>query len=223
MSGDINANGFSILNIKRLVGNNGIWEVDEEGRFISRLDTSEGRKSLYSMQSDENEYIFSGSSHLQLGVARVDFDPLVKEIIDGEKPMKINITLTSEALGVFISAKDATGFVVKELQNGQSNAEFDYVVIAKRKGKNDSPPQPEVQPQGGNSDQPPADENPPAQEENANPPANDESQNNSAPPEQQQAPEPEAPTNNEPASGEQPSSSPPADQNPPADAPPSEG
>lgn len=130
---DLDANGKSIFNIGRLAGKDGKWEVDADGRFITRLTTSDGEKSLYSLQSGETEYVFSGSAQLQGGVARVDFDTINQEIIDPEKPMKINITLTSEANGVYISGKDGTGFVVKELQNGTSNASFDYVVIATRK------------------------------------------------------------------------------------------
>lgn len=130
---DLDANGKSIFNIGRLAGKDGKWEVDADGRFITRLTTSDGEKSLYSLQSGETEYVFSGSAQLQGGVARVDFDTINREIIDPEKSMKINITLTSEANGVYISGKDGTGFVVKELQNGTSNASFDYVVIATRK------------------------------------------------------------------------------------------
>lgn len=135
LSNDLDARGKTIFNVGRLVGKDDSWEVDNEGRFITRLATSGGKKSLYSLQSGETEYMFSGSSHLQDGVARIDFDDVTKEIIDAEKPMKINITLTSEARGVYVGTKDGTGFVVNELQGGTSNATFDYVVIATRKGK----------------------------------------------------------------------------------------
>ncbi|MFH0857391.1 MAG: hypothetical protein V1848_01445, partial [Candidatus Magasanikbacteria bacterium] len=42
-------------------------------------------------------------------------------------------TLTSEANGIYVSQKDNTGFTVRELQNGTSNATFDWMVIATRK------------------------------------------------------------------------------------------
>lgn len=208
LQNDLNANAYSILNVKRIAGIDGKWEVDDEGRFITRVDTTDGKKNLYSLQSGETELVFSGSSHLVAGVARVDFDDTTKELIDPEKPIKVNITLTSEALGVFISGKDATGFVVKELQGGASAATFDWVVIASRKIASDTPPQVNNDQQAPPSEQnsnPPADENPPAQNENnnageENPPAQEE--NN--PP--ANAPQDEAPPQNQPE-----------EQNPPAD------
>ena len=47
--------------------------------------------------------------------------------------MKVIITLTDECNGVYVK-KGKTGFDVIELNNGKSNATFDYVVYAKRKG-----------------------------------------------------------------------------------------
>lgn len=209
LQSDLDANAYSILNVKKIVGKEGKWEVDEEGRFITRLDTSEGKKSLYSLQSGDTEYVFSGSSHLVAGVARIDFDAVTKELIDPEKPIKVNITLTSEALGVFISGKDATGFVVKELQGGASAATFDWVVIASRKSADQqvqSNNDQQVPPPEQNSN-PPADENPPAQNENNNAPEeNPPAQEENNPP--ADAPQDEAPPQNQPE-----------EQNPPADQP----
>jgi len=232
LQNDLNANSYSILNIKRLVGRNGMWEVDEDGRFITRLETSDGQKSLYSIQSAETEYVFSGSAKLQGGVARVDFDVVTREIIDPEKPMKINITLTSEALGVYMSGKDGSGFVVKEVQGGKSDATFDYVVIATRKGKVEPMAQPEVEVPVPQVEQPPADnsepdQNAPAEEEPAqNPPADQPAQ---VDPQEAPAQEEAPPSQDPPA--EQPLVQPElqpqveAPVNPPADSspPPAEG
>ncbi|MFA5175376.1 MAG: hypothetical protein WC430_03095, partial [Patescibacteria group bacterium] len=38
-----------------------------------------------------------------------------------------------EAKGIYVSEKNTLGFIVKELSNGNSNATFDWMVVAKRK------------------------------------------------------------------------------------------
>jgi hypothetical protein len=76
------------------------------------------------------------------GEVRITFEPETQEIIDPNVVLKINITLTSgEAGGIYVSEKSASGFVVKELNNGHSNATFDWMVVAKRKN-NDAIPTP---------------------------------------------------------------------------------
>jgi len=126
--------GGSLLSLKSIKSADDKWEIDEDGRFITRLDTTEGKKDMYAMQSPQAEFVFSSSSQLMNGEVRVDFDTSTREIIDGDTPLKVNVTLTSgEGNGVFVKTKDALGFVVKELGGGSSNASFDWVVVAKRK------------------------------------------------------------------------------------------
>ena len=43
----------------------GKWEIDAAGRFITKLNTSEGEKAMYAIQSPTSEFIFSGSGNLQ--------------------------------------------------------------------------------------------------------------------------------------------------------------
>ncbi|MCB9798820.1 hypothetical protein H6758_03790 [Candidatus Nomurabacteria bacterium] len=125
--------GSYIINVAGLLGKDGAWEVDDNGRFITKVATSAGTKELYAIQSGNTEYVFSGTGQLESGSARVDFGEVTQELIDGNKPMKVSVTLTSEANGIFVESKNATGFTVKELQNGSSSATFDWVVIAQRK------------------------------------------------------------------------------------------
>ena len=132
--GNLDLQGGMIMNVTSIVGKNDKWAINSDGRFITKLDTSEGKKEMYAMQSPVSEFVFSSSSQLMVGEARVDFDKIIKEIIDFAIPLKISVTLTSgEAKGVYVSAKDLSGFAVKELSNGKSDATFDWVVVAKRK------------------------------------------------------------------------------------------
>lgn len=135
--GNLDLQGGILLNVASIIGKNDKWAIDNEGNFISKVDTTAGKKEMYAMQSPVSEFVFSSSSQLIAGEARIDFDNIIKEIIDSTAPLKISVTLTSgEAKGVYVSAKDVNGFVVKELQGGNSNATFDWVVVAKRKGVN---------------------------------------------------------------------------------------
>ncbi|MBT4941837.1 MAG: hypothetical protein HOL80_00110 [Candidatus Magasanikbacteria bacterium] len=129
---NLNMSGFSIVNIASLHGSSGKWAIDSNGRFITRVQTSAGATNMYAMQSQKSEFVFSGSGQLVQGVAQVVFDQQTQELIDATEPMKVNITLTAEAGGVFVHEKSATGFTVKELGAGLSNATFDWVVIATR-------------------------------------------------------------------------------------------
>ena len=132
--GNLDLQGNHLLNVASIVSKNNRWEIDEQGRFITRIKTSSGDKELYSIQSPDLEFVFSSSSQLIAGEIKVEFENYVQEIIDQSWPIKINVTLTSaDSKGVYVSEKNAQGFVVKEIGNGTGNATFDWVVVAKRK------------------------------------------------------------------------------------------
>ncbi|PIT86498.1 MAG: hypothetical protein COU33_02805, partial [Candidatus Magasanikbacteria bacterium CG10_big_fil_rev_8_21_14_0_10_43_6] len=129
---NLNLNGYYISNVAGLFGKNNAWEIDLGGRFITKVETSEGDTSLYALQSQDTEYIFSGSAALTDGKATIEFQQVTQDIIDPDQPIKVSITLTDDANGVYVSEKSKEGFSVKELLNGKSNATFDWVVIAHR-------------------------------------------------------------------------------------------
>ncbi len=135
-AGDLNLQGNQLLNVSVIIGKNNRWLIDEQGRFITRLNTSQGDKDMYAVQSPNSEFVFSSSSQMVSGEVKVVFDQYVQEVIDQQQPIKINITLTSgEAKGIYVSEKTAQGFTVKELNGGNSNATFDWMVVASRKNE----------------------------------------------------------------------------------------
>lgn len=117
------------------------YAVFAEGRFAATgsksaiVRTSKGPRELYCVESPEIWFTEVGSGKLINGRAHIELDPLFLETvtIDENNPMKVIITLTDEANGVYIK-KGKTGFDVIELNGGKSNATFDYIVYAKRKG-----------------------------------------------------------------------------------------
>ncbi|MDD2758614.1 MAG: tail fiber domain-containing protein [Patescibacteria group bacterium] len=136
-------NNQPLLNVKSIAGSNDGWAINEQGEFITRVDTSDGKKDMYAMRSPESEYIFSSSSQMINGEADIAFDIPTQEIIDPSVPIKVNITLTSGgAVGVYVKSKSEMGFVVKELNGGTSDATFDWMVIAKRRGASAITPAP---------------------------------------------------------------------------------
>ncbi|MEO0295640.1 MAG: hypothetical protein ABIM85_06420, partial [candidate division WOR-3 bacterium] len=117
------------------------YAVYADGRFAASgtksaiVRTSKGPRELYCVESPEIWFTEVGSGKLINGKAHIELDPLFLETvtIDENNPMKVIITLTDECNGVYVK-KGKTGFDVIELNNGKSNATFDYVVYAKRKG-----------------------------------------------------------------------------------------
>ena len=133
-NGNLDLQNYSLLNVASVRAPSGKWEIDAAGRFITKLNTSEGEKAMYAIQSPTSEFIFSGSGNLQNGLAEVVFDTSTREIIDPDQPVKVNLTETSlETKGLVVIAKTATGFTVKEKENGASSAGFDWLVVAKRR------------------------------------------------------------------------------------------
>ncbi len=98
-----------------------------------------GQRGLYTDESAELYFFDRGGGQLVDGVAVITLDPIWLETvtIDAGHPMRVQVTLTGDCNGVYVSEKRATGFTVRELRGGASNATFDWEVAAKRKGYED--------------------------------------------------------------------------------------
>ncbi|NCS71640.1 MAG: hypothetical protein GW775_00005, partial [Candidatus Magasanikbacteria bacterium] len=133
INGNLDLAGGAIINIASLSGENNKWKVDEEGRFVTNIETGAGDKPLYAIQSQDTEFVLSGSGRLEDGIDRIRFETATQELIDINKPIKVSITLTQNAGGVYVTDKDFRGFTVKELNSGGSTATYDWVAIAHRR------------------------------------------------------------------------------------------
>ncbi|MBI5222098.1 MAG: hypothetical protein HY980_01200, partial [Candidatus Magasanikbacteria bacterium] len=133
-SSDLDLAGNSLLNVFSIKSKNNKWEINDEGYLVVKVKTKEGEKSLYGLQTgQEKELVISGSSQLENGEKKIVFDLIDQEIIDREVPLKVTVTLTGEAKGIYVKEKTYQGFIVKELGGGASQAGFDWMVIAKRR------------------------------------------------------------------------------------------
>ena len=121
------------------------WGMYSDGDFgasgtkYAVVPTSKGYVGMAAMESPEVWFEDFGSGQLKNGKAYIKLDPLFLETvtIDDRHPMKVFITLTDECNGVYVK-KGKDGFWVIELNNGTSNATFDWRVVAKRKGYEES-------------------------------------------------------------------------------------
>ncbi|HLD31060.1 MAG TPA: hypothetical protein VJB41_02580 [Patescibacteria group bacterium] len=148
LTADLDANNFSIVNIKKLVGVNEKWSIDESGILKVNLTNNGFDKEMFSLTSANVELTLSGSGKLQNGEKIIDLNEIdqnfIKNISD-KTPLKIMVTLTEAGNGIYVAEKTQTSFRIKELNNGMSNSAFDWLVIARRSGYDDpaiAPPAP---------------------------------------------------------------------------------
>ncbi|MEP7235823.1 MAG: hypothetical protein ABI778_11070, partial [Ignavibacteriota bacterium] len=101
---------------------------------VSIKNGTEFRK-LYCEEATEVWFSDYGSSHLLNGRATIQVDEIFLETvtIDANNPIKVFIQMNGESKSVFIK-KGMTSFEVIESGGGNSNAEFDYRIVAKRRG-----------------------------------------------------------------------------------------
>ena len=90
--------------------------------------------ATYGVDSTRGEIQLSGTGQLTDGEAKVYFDYSFTELISDTAPIRVIITPTSRLIGqLYVDYKSIYGFTVKELSAQESGA-FDWLVIARRKG-----------------------------------------------------------------------------------------
>jgi hypothetical protein len=107
--------------------------VIANGTKSGSIPTTKGNQLLYTMESPEVWFEDLGGGTLVNGQATIQLDPLFLEtvVIDNTHPMRVFIQMEVESEEVYVT-KGTTSFVVKERNNGHSNAAFSYRIMAKR-------------------------------------------------------------------------------------------
>jgi len=130
--GNLDLQNNLVVNVAGIIGKDNKWRIDEWGNIIQKIATAKGDKEIYGLQSTgKQEVVISGTSTLENGYRKVLLADLDQEIIDKTTPLKVSITMSGETKGVYVTEKNYDSFAVKENNNGQSNAAFDWIVIAK--------------------------------------------------------------------------------------------
>ncbi len=85
-------------------------------------------------EAPENLFQDFGAGQLQNGYAKITLDPIfAKNIEVNEKhPLRVFIQLEGDCKGVFVTEKTKSGFIVRELDGGNSNVQFTWFVTANR-------------------------------------------------------------------------------------------
>ena len=92
------------------------------------------RVETYSMQSPENWFEDFGSGALSNGAATIRLDPTFTQTVNTGTEYHVFLTPDGDCKGLYVSAKTASGFEVRELGGGASGIAFDYRIVAKRVG-----------------------------------------------------------------------------------------
>jgi hypothetical protein len=107
--------------------------VIANGTKSASVPTTKGNQLLYCSESPEVWFEDLGGGKLVNGQATIQLDALYLEtvVIDAQHPMRVFIQMEGESQEVYVT-KTNTSFTVKERNNGNSNADFSYRVMAKR-------------------------------------------------------------------------------------------
>ena len=94
--------------------------------------TSQGARLLYSEEASEVWFADYGFGRLQNGQAVIDIDPIFAETANLNESYHVFLQSYGNA-EVYVSQRTPTAFTVL-LREGESNVEFSYRVVAKRRG-----------------------------------------------------------------------------------------
>jgi hypothetical protein len=85
-------------------------------------------------EAPENLFQDFGTGQLVNGNAKINLDPIFSKNIEvnDKHPLRVFIQLEGDCKGVFVTNKTKDGFIVRELDGGNSNVQFTWFVTANR-------------------------------------------------------------------------------------------
>jgi len=92
------------------------------------------RVETYAVQAAENWFEDAGTAQLVNGSGRVNLESVFGQTVNTGVEYHVFLTPDGDCKGLYVSAKTASGFEVRELGGGHSNVTFDYRIMAKRVG-----------------------------------------------------------------------------------------
>ncbi|MBV8489443.1 MAG: hypothetical protein JO199_02855 [Candidatus Eremiobacteraeota bacterium] len=91
----------------------------------------DAKRTSYASQSAVPSLEDTGEAQLRGGAAFVPIDPALAASIDTSAPYHVLITPEGDCRGLYVAAKTARGFVVRELMGGRSTVDFEYRIVAR--------------------------------------------------------------------------------------------
>ena len=116
------------------VSTNG-WVINHAGvSLVTHLPTRNGHRVVTSPLSVDAEVQASGTAKLTQGKSTVQFEADVADIIlhTAEHSYRVLLTANGQCNGLAVVNKSGDGFIVEELGNGESDAGFDWFIIARK-------------------------------------------------------------------------------------------
>jgi hypothetical protein len=89
-------------------------------------------RRMYSLESPESWFEDFGSGQLSGGSATVALDPVFASLVKSDA-YHVFAMPQGDCKGLYVSAKTANGFTIRELEGGSSIVAFDYRVVCRRK------------------------------------------------------------------------------------------
>jgi hypothetical protein len=90
--------------------------------------------ALYAVEAPENWFEDFGSGKLVGGVATVALDPAYAQTVNVNVSYHVFVTPKGDCEGLYVAKETPEGFEVHELRGGKSSVDFDYRIVARRKG-----------------------------------------------------------------------------------------
>jgi hypothetical protein len=97
------------------------------------VDNGARKVALYAVESPKNWFEDFGSGHLANGSTVIELESTFAQTVNTQN-YHVFITPNGDCKGLYVSQKSAGGFEVRELGGGTSSIEFDYRIVAERRG-----------------------------------------------------------------------------------------
>jgi hypothetical protein len=110
------------------------WNCSGSSSSVVDVDNGARKIALYSVQAPQNWFEDLGSGQLSHGSTVVHLEPVFAQTVNSGLEYHVFLTPNGDCKGLYASRKSPTSFEVHELGGGTSNVEFDYRVVALRKG-----------------------------------------------------------------------------------------
>jgi hypothetical protein len=118
----------------------GCW-VDYDGDLnctgsknaVVPVDGGQHQVALSAIESPKNWFEDFGSEQLAKGAAVINLESRFAQTVNTEMEYHVFLTPNGDCKGLYIAAKTATSFEVRELGGGTSSVRFDYRIVALRK------------------------------------------------------------------------------------------
>jgi hypothetical protein len=98
------------------------------------VDRGQRQVTLYAVESPENWFEDFGSAKLTNGTAIVMLEPTFVQTVNTGMDYHVFLTPEDDCKGLYVKQKTATSFEVHEMAGGKSSVTFDYRIVARRRG-----------------------------------------------------------------------------------------